>query len=253
MLISIIVATYNASGTIRNCLNSIIPQLNSECELILIDGKSVDDTNSIIGSYGDKITIHISEEDKGVYDAWNKGLDLASGNWIMFIGADDILLPDSIINYQNLISTIKDVDTYDYICAYNEYVDKNGKLLKVIGGAPKWSIYRRKMNAAHVASLHNKKNLFDKIGKFDLKFKICADYDLLLRKRDKMKWYFFPVHIARMEVGGMSFSYKAIIETYMVRKKNKTVSRVANMILFCIDCFCFKLFVIRKNIKGGAS
>lgn len=252
MVISIIVATYNASKTIRYCLNSIIPQLNSNCELILIDGGSEDGTNSIIKSYGNKISIHISEKDKGVYDAWNKGIELACGDWIMFIGADDVLLPDSIQKYLYLISTTKDIESYDYICAYNEYVDKKGNILKIIGEAPRWSVYRRKMNAAHVASLHNKKNLFDVIGNFDLNFKICADYDLLLRKKDKLRWLFFPVHIARMQVSGMSFSDKAIIETYKVRKKNNTVPYMVNWLLFCFDYLCFRFFILRMKIKGGA-
>ena len=236
--ISIIIATWNAEESLRKCMDSIVPQLSPEVELIIIDGGSTDSTLAILEQYSQYISKSCSEKDNGIYDAWNKGVKMASGEWIMFVGADDILLPDALSEYLNIIHTTEEIQSYDYICALNEHVDKNGKILKVIGGAPKWSVYRKNMNAAHVASLHNKHNLFETIGYYDLQFKICADYDLLLRKRDKLKWLFIPVHIARMQVGGMSFSIRAIKETYHIRKKNKTVSRLENGILSFIKYYC---------------
>lgn len=159
MTISIIIATFNAAKTLQRCLDSIVPQLTDEAELILVDGGSKDSTNEIIDSYGDKIAVHISEPDKGIYDAWNKGVKVAHGNWVAFIGADDTLLPNAIQNYLNAIRLTPVIDSYDYICAHNEYVDLNGKLLKVLGEKPVWSRMRKYMAAAHVASLHNKHNL----------------------------------------------------------------------------------------------
>ena len=158
MLISIIIATYNASKTLKTCLDSIVPQLCSGTELIIVDGGSKDNTNDIIKSYGDKVSVHISEPDKGIYDAWNKGVALSHGEWVMFIGADDILLPNAVETYLNVIKNTANIDSYDYICAHNEYVDFEGKLLKIMGNEPRWSNMRRGMAAAHVASLHNKKN-----------------------------------------------------------------------------------------------
>ena len=67
MIISIIIATWNAAKTLNRCLDSIVPQLTNETELILVDGGSKDDTNKIIDSYGDKISVHISEPDKGIH------------------------------------------------------------------------------------------------------------------------------------------------------------------------------------------
>ena len=99
MKISIIIATWNAAKTLRTCLDSIVPQLNKDVELILVDGGSKDETNEIIDSYGDKVSVHISEPDKGVYDAWNKGVKSASGDWITFIGADDVMLQDTTSKY----------------------------------------------------------------------------------------------------------------------------------------------------------
>lgn len=246
--ISIIIATYNAANTLKNCLDSIVPQLNEKCELIIIDGGSKDGTCEIIKSYNEHISYTISEPDKGIYDAWNKGVKVAQGKWIAFIGADDVLLPGALDAYLDKIQNISDIDTYDYICAHDEYVDMKGKLLKVLGEEPRWSIMRKRMAPAHVASLHNKKNLFETIGYYDYEhFHICADYELLMRKKDKLNFLMMPNHIARMSTGGMSFSTKAIKETYIIRKRHHSVSLLKNKILFIRDWIAYKLFIIKKR------
>lgn len=251
MKISIIIATYNAAKTLNRCLDSIVPQLTDETELILVDGGSKDDTNKIIDSYGDKVAVHISEPDKGIYDAWNKGVSKAKGDWVMFVGADDILLPGALDAYLDVVHSTSNIDEYDYICAHNEYVDKKGKLLKVLGGNPVWSKMRRYMVCAHVASLHNKKSLFDTIGGYNLDFKICADYELLMRKKNELKSLFIENHIARMEVGGMSFSIKAIRETYNIRKLHHSIPIVTNLLLLIRDIVAYKFFIFRKSLMGG--
>ena len=73
-LISIIIATYNAGSTLESCLKSIIAQKNDLIELLIIDGKSSDNTLKIVNAYRNQIDIFISEKDKGIYDAWNKGI-----------------------------------------------------------------------------------------------------------------------------------------------------------------------------------
>ena len=113
---------------------------------------------------------------------------------------------------------------------------------------PEWDIFRKRMNAAHVASLHNKKNLFEKLGGYDLDFRICADYELLMRKKEKLKYLFIHEHIARMQMGGMSFSVKAIEETYLIRKKHKSIGTIQNAYLLIQDYILFKSFKIRHII-----
>lgn len=249
--ISIIIATYNAAKTLRTCLDSIVPQLTEETELIIVDGKSKDETNAIIDSYGSKVKVHISEPDKGIYDAWNKGVRVAQGEWVMFVGADDVLLSNALDEYLKVIHATVNISKYDYICANNEHVDMRGKLLKIIGSAPKWSKMRRGMTAAHVASLHNRHNLFETIGGYNLDFKICADYELLLRKKQKLRYLFIPVHIARMKVGGMSFSTKAIIEAYKIRKLHHSLPLIVNELYLLRDWLAFKFFIVRKSLQGG--
>ena len=245
--ISIIIATFNADKYLQNCLNSIIPQLNSNCELIIIDGASKDDTVNIIERNSEFIKFTISEPDKGIYDAWNKGIKASNNEWIMFIGADDELLPGAINKYLTLLKS-NDLSSYDYISAQNEFVNNQDKILKIIGKGAEWSLMRRGNSAAHVASLHNKQNLFDKVGYYNLDFKICADYEILLRKKENLKNYFLQSHIARMKVGGMSFTTKAIKESYEIRTKHNTITPFFNKLLFCRDYIAFKLFKLRKFV-----
>lgn len=248
--ISIIIATFNAAKTLSRCLDSVVNQLTDEIELILVDGGSTDSTNEIIKSYGNKIAIHISEKDGGIYDAWNKGIKLSHAPWISFIGADDVLLPMALSYYLDIIHNAPNIEIYDYVCAYNKYVDENENEVAQIGEVPVWNIFRKRMNAAHVASLHNKKNLFEIIGNYDTSFKICADYELLLRKKDKLKYLFIPKYIAGMQIGGVSFSTRAILETYHIRQKHCDLGVWENRFLFIRDWCAFKVYCVLLWFKG---
>jgi glycosyltransferase involved in cell wall biosynthesis len=244
--ISIIIATYNASKTISSCLNSIIAQKEQSTELIIIDGLSSDSTQEIIQTYGNDIDVFISENDFGVYDAWNKGISVSKGNWIMFVGADDILLPNSIKEILQFIAT-NNVSETDYISAKNIYTDENGKFLKIIGEEYSWNKMKKGMCVAHVASLHNRK-LFDEIGLYSLTYKICADYDLLLRKKNKINTLFINKEIAKMQIGGMSFSTNALKEVFKIRSAHTTQSVFNNRLLFMKDLILFYTFRPRKNL-----
>ena len=250
-LISIVIATFNASKTLYDCLNSIVPQLNDDCELVIIDGKSSDDTLDIISSFGNKIDYVISEPDKGIYDAWNKGIKVARGKWIGFIGADDIMNDGAINAFMDILKNISDIDSYDLICAYNQFVDNDGHVLRRIGSKPIWEKIKRGNCIAHVCSLHNKKNLFETIGHYNIDFLISADYEMLVRKKENLKSYFFESYIMKMKVGGMSFSTEALKEVYQIRKLHHTVSNVENIFLYIRDLVAFKVFVWKSKLRGG--
>lgn len=251
-IISIVIATFNASDALKTCLDSIVPQFTDECELIIIDGGSKDCTNEIIASYGDKVAYTISEPDKGIYDAWNKGVRASKGSWIGFIGADDTMNPGAIDSFLKIIKTTADIDSYDYICAYNQFVDNDGKVLRRIGSAPSWDKMRKGNCAAHVASLHSKKNIFDTVGLYDITYRISADYEILVRKKEQLKYLFFEAYIMKMRVGGMSFSNKALKEVYRIRKQHHTVSFIENVYLYLRDWLAFLVFIIKNKLKGNS-
>jgi hypothetical protein len=103
------------------------------------------------------------------------------------------------------------------------------------------------MAPAHVASLHSKKNLFETIGYYDYEhFHICADYELLMRKKDKLRYLMIQDHIAQMKVGGMSFSTKDISEAYKIRKQYQSLPFAVNELFFLRDWIAYKLFIIKK-------
>lgn len=245
-IISIIIATYNAGKTLSKCLDSILLQKCDEVELLIIDGGSKDNTLNIIEESKNKVDFALSEPDKGIYDAWNKGIKQARGQWIMFVGADDELMPDAIDNYLNILLT-HNTESIDYICAQNELVSYDNNFLKKIGKEPSWSRMRYDMAPAHVASLHNKQTLFGQVGLFNLQFHICADYELLLRKKNNLKYLFFPEFtMAKMQEGGMSTSLKAVLETYKIRKYHKTISPILNLVVLVKYLLGYKLYKFHK-------
>jgi glycosyltransferase involved in cell wall biosynthesis len=244
--ISIITATFNANAYLDNLLQSIREQKTKQVEFIIIDGMSKDDTIVKIKQNEDIIDYWISEPDKGIYDAWNKGIKISQGEWIMFLGADDILMPNALNKYLQLLKD-KDFSAFDYISARTQYINKDGKLLMTIGEKANWNLMKNKMSAAHVGSIHNKKNLFNKVGMYNLDYKICGDYELLLRKKETLKSFFVDDAIAKMQYGGMSFTTHAINETYKIRKKHNTVPLIKNLLLLYKDYLTFITFNYRKK------
>lgn len=246
-IISIVTATYNAASCLENLIKSFILQKTQEIEFIIIDGESVDDTLNIINKYSEYIDYWISEPDNGIYDAWNKGINVARGRWIMFLGADDILNSDSLKKYLYFLDN-NDTLYIDYISSHNAYVNSDGEVLKILGSSySSWRSMRRGMSVAHVGSLHNRK-LFEQVGLYNTKYSICADYELLLRKRNRLKTLFLDTVIVQMRSGGMSLSHEAIRETYVIRKNMCTLPLVVNDFYFIKDLLLFYLFRLRKNV-----
>jgi len=219
--ISIIIATYNSGKTLKRCLDSIIYQLEEHDEVLIIDGGSKDNTMEIVESYGNKISYSISEKDKGVYDAWNKGVKAAKGQFVVFIGSDDEMLPNTMSLYHSFIN--KNGNDYDIICGKLYYVNEKGTVLRKVGEPWNWEKHcKRKLNFAHPGMLHNKR-LFTRIGYFDLKYKICSDSDFLQRVGSEAKGGFIDNFLVRMSEGGVSDGYNAMVEGFITRKNNKCI------------------------------
>lgn len=247
-LISIIIATWNSEKTLKRCLDSIVQQLTKNIELIIVDGGSIDKTNEIIDSYGENISFHMSEPDKGVYDAWNKAITHSSGKWITFLGSDDELMPNAIQTYERFFNENKN-DEYDIVCAKLYFMSNTGKIIREVGEPWNWyKLTHRKWRYAHPGLLHNRK-LFDKFGLFDLQYKICADTDFLQRIGPNIKAGFINQFLVKMSAGGISDSFRAIKEGYLIRKNNKTLSTFENVCSFCGICIRYKLSKIKQLLQ----
>jgi len=225
--ISIIIATYNAEPYLQLTLDSLKLQTCKNFELIIVDGDSKDNTLSIIMSNKEIITKYISEPDKGIYDAWNKGIKISNGKWICFLGAGDTLIPDAFSKYIELINQVN--EDFDYVSARIKRVDESGHFLTEIGEPWNWRNFKKIMTTAHVGSLHNR-NLFEELGLFNTDYKICSDYEFLLRKKSDLRCLFLDQIIGCMPIGGVSFSVAALCES--AKAKYMTGKQPFSLVIF---------------------
>lgn len=215
-LISIVTACLNSEDTIKDTIESVLNQTCIDFEYCIIDGKSSDGTIDIIKRFEYKfkkkgiLLKWISEKDLGIYDAWNKGIKMANGHWICFLGSDDKLYMNAMKSYEKVIVNNKNLE---YISSKVKLV-KNNKVIKILSGKWKWKIFKRYMNVAHVGSLHTR-TYFNKYGLYNTDFKIAGDYEMLLRSKENLKYYFLNEVTAEMDANGISNNqvYKALLET----------------------------------------
>lgn len=217
---SIIIATYNSERTLQRTLDSIISSDFKDYEIIIVDGLSSDATLDIIRKNNSYIANVISERDSGIYDAWNKGVQVSNGDWIMFVGSDDLLYSDALKNYYEFVQSSK--IEYEYISSRVELININQKVLRVIGKPWNWQIFKKYMCVAHVGSIHHH-SLYKKYGLYDMSYKITGDYEFLLRAKDTLIAGFFDIVTAQMQIGGVSLSSKVFKETF--RAKIQTAKR----------------------------
>lgn len=230
MKISIITACYNSNNNIECAINSILIQTYSNIEYIIIDGLSNDNTVNIIKEYEPKFNGHlywVSEKDKGIYDALNKGIKMSSGEVIGLLHSDDLFASETTL--ENIAKTFE-ITGADIVYGDLEYVDKNDtrKIIRKWKSKPfVKEMLQKGWMPAH-PTVFIKREVYQKHGLFDLNLKIAADYDLMLRifSDDSLKFVYLPEVITKMRIGGESNkSIKNIIrkstEDYLVMRKNK--------------------------------
>lgn len=226
MKISIITATYNSSKTLKDTLESVLKQTYKEYEHIIVDGLSKDNTMEIVKEYEAKYDgklRYISEKDTGLYDAMNKGIKMATGDVIGILNSDDIYANEDVL--QKIVDTFNKEQcdgTYaNLIFMDEETMFKPQRIWK----SPKGKLE----NGWHPAhpTLYLKKEVYDKIGLFNLEYRIVADYDFMLRMMlDKeMKLEYIDDYLIYMRVGGTSTAgikgyLKNLNEANLVLKNN---------------------------------
>ena len=206
MKISIITVCYNSQETIKDTIESVINQSYGNIEYIIIDGNSDDNTCEIISSYKNSIDVFVSENDKGIYDAINKGIKLASGEVIGLLHADDIYDNSQVI--QKVISNFdlkKDILFGDI-----NYVKRNN-LNHVVR---KWKSsnysqnkFKRGWMPPHTGFFLRRK-CYINFGLYRLDLGSSADYELMLRMFEvhKLSSFYLPINIVKMRLGGISNS-----------------------------------------------
>ncbi len=198
-LISIITVVYNGEKHLEETILSVINQSYNNIEYIIIDGGSTDATLEIIRQYEYAIDYWVSEKDEGIYDAWNKAVSLSQGEWISFLGADDVYMLGALKSYVEWIDKLKEVN---YISSKVNLIARE-KRVRTVGEKWNWVRFKKYMTVAHVGSLHHR-SLFCDYGLYDLSLKVIADYEFLLRIGSNLKAEFLNKVTANMRVGGVS-------------------------------------------------
>ena len=204
--VSIIVAVRNGVATLQRCLDSIAAQDLASRETIVIDGASTDGTRELLerNLRAGTIADYHSEPDRGVYDAWNKGLQRSSGQWICFMGCDDVFHDASALRElveQGARAGAQSRVVYGRI----RRVTASGMLVETFG-AP-WAQSREGflagVNIPHCGTLHHR-TLFEERGNFDASYRIAGDYELLLRELLQRPPAFVDRVVVDMNLGGLS-------------------------------------------------
>lgn len=203
--ISIVTVCKNEKDTIEDTFISIFNQSYKNIEIVVIDGGSTDGTIDIIRKYQEKIAYFISEPDDGLYNAMNKGIDAASGDFIYFLNANDTLFDEFTI--EKVAKCINDNPGARFIFGNTRYIRQNGDLFidfTEYNDQDKNPLFI-KQNIGHQTIFYDK-TLFSEIGKYSEKLKICSDmkFNIECLFVHKVKTVYIPAIIANLCWGGIS-------------------------------------------------
>ncbi|BCX80686.1 glycosyltransferase [Methylomarinovum caldicuralii] len=225
--ISVITAVFNGAETIEKCIESVHRQTYGNREHIIIDGGSTDGTVDILERHTPKLAYWVSEPDRGIYDAWNKALIHARGDWICFLGADDFLWDAKAM--EKIIPYLQEAyrKSVKLVCGKVAVCDKSNNCLFYKNDSPgrikkaMWS----SMSIYHQGLLHHR-SWFDKYGCFDSSFCVSGDYELLIRGwSDEEVIYADDVVFSGMGLGGVSSTHKGRMiimrETWKIHRMHR--------------------------------
>ena len=205
MKVTIITVTLNSEKYLAQCIQSVLDQTYKNIEYIIVDGKSVDSTIDIINQNSSGITKWISEPDKGMFDALNKGMKMATGEIIGVLHSDDVFASPDV-----LASVVKAFEEQQVDTLYGDlqyvYEEDINKLYRKWEGKPfKRSRFKTGWMPAHPA-FYFKRELLEKYGNYETHYFSAADYELMARYlyRYKLSSYYLPKLLILMRRGGLS-------------------------------------------------
>ena len=211
MKVTVVTAVLNDAGHIEQTILSVISQTDIEIEYIIVDGGSKDGTLELIGKYKDKISLLISEPDRGVYDAMNKGIKYSTGDFVYFINSGDILLNPSILSKIKL-EELKERNAI----IYGNVVVAYGNIEALEKPRP---FFNSKMKFKGIGICHQSMFFPGKLirnEKYDLSYNIAADYDLAYRLwRKGTEFLYKDITIAKYDWGkGISSNPYKLLDVY---------------------------------------
>ncbi len=224
--ISVIIPVFNSRRTLEASLRSVQEQTLPAFEVIVIDGGSSDGSIDIIKANQEKITYWVSELDKGVYDAINKGIRRASGDWIYVLGSDDVLASADV--FESAAPSMTDAVSLVYGSVRNVNI-KHALVPEVHMSSMEGGLYLR--NTLHQQSAFYRSSLFDK-QLFDCSMKVLADYDFhLFLFKQKVRSKRIEVMIAECEASGLSKQFNRSLYWEEFRLKRKRLGVLTTLLL----------------------
>lgn len=236
MLISIVTVCYNSERTIKQTIESVLGQTYERIEYIIVDGGSNDHTVDIIKQYADASKGKIkwlSEPDKGIYDAMNKGIRMATGTLVGIINSDDYYEPDAVEQIVNHSTG----SPYQILYGFTRTL-RNEKEDSIFISSPEFLKDRMISHPSCFVS----KRIYDELGMYNTKYCSVADYDFMLRMQQRQEVVFVPVYklIANFRTGGMSGSRKAYLDLAKLQREYKMISKWKYIKIIIMDFICTK-------------
>ncbi len=243
--ISIVTVVFNAEKTIAQAIESVVNQTYGNIEYIVVDGKSTDNTLAIIQSYSTQISHCVSEPDKGLYDAMNKGVALASGDVVGILNADDFLADNTVIEkIANLFAQNPGIDAVstdvaiykgeDFSKPWRYYAAKSFRKWQFLMG----------IQPPH-PGFYVKREFYEKYGNYRTDFRIAADFDLMLRfiYIHACKVLYSPILSVKMRDGGISSKdFKSKLRMNQEVQKSLSDNKLPAYRIFIWLKYCIKIW-----------
>jgi len=247
MKISIITVCYNAEAVIAGAVRSTLEQSYTDIEYVIVDGGSTDKTLEILEPFRDRIACLKSEKDEGIYDAMNKGVSLATGDYVLFMNSDDMFASlDSIKN------AVDQGMTAEIVYGDADFVDEATGVTthrRFPAASKRFFCFD---NLCH-QSVFYRRSAFDRVGKFDTSFRVVADYEWFLRALTvhHLSFQHVDVDIAVYRLGGFSRQHMQVYDAENERVRRQyysPIERRVNKVLLIGRHYASKA---RSGIRGA--
>lgn len=252
-LLSVVTVCYNSAKTIERTFRSILNQNFQDYEYIIVDGGSADGTVDIIKKYEPLFKGRMkwkSEPDRGIYDAFNKGIERSSGKYVWIVNSDDYIQPDALQLVENIIIENRNPDIISGVVRFV----KDGEVLsrwRYDSLSSEREYKKKRLGVAHPATIVSR-DAYEKWGKYDPEFYIAGDMDWFLTAKDNNANIVFPeVELTNWSEGGVSFKkqYRRLYLDWKRTYKKHTNSKFEYFSFLGYRVLSYILYIIRKKRK----